>query len=94
MVVMKQKIDVMTWEPLLQTDQVTVEASTGAQKGIAGALACAAVMTLSLPGGAGVPSPRAESITMTIESEEGGTNPRIPSPRRGDVFTPAFSRRH
>ena len=93
---MKQKIDVMTWEPLLQTDQATVttiEASTTLQRGLAGALACTAV-ALSLPGGIGVPSPRAESITITVDYEEGGDGPRLPSPRRGDVFTPAFIRRY
>ena len=95
MVVMKQKIDIdaMTSEPLLQSDQVTVEASTALQRGLAGALACTAV-ALSLPGGVGVPSIRSESVTVTLESEEGGKDPRIPSPRRGDVFTPTFMRRH
>lgn len=81
----------MTGEPVVWSDQVSVEASSRLQKAAAYAAACTALV-LSLPGGIGVPAPRSEAVVMEIESD-GGEAPQLPRQRLPETFSYGPARR-
>lgn len=91
----EQIIDLITGEEFIFTDQASVEANTVTQRLTALAMAGGAALTLCLAGGAGVPSPRSEAVTIAIERDGAGDGskkgPFVPHQRRPKLFNHKYA---